>query len=40
MLPISWKMLALLVSPAMGMAVSKGSLGMNEADGPNGAGLL
>ena len=40
MLPISWKMLALLVSPAMGIAVSNGWLGTNEADGPNGAGLL
>ena len=33
-------MLALLVSPAMGIAVSNGWFGMNEADGPNGAGLL
>ena len=39
--PMSWKMLALLVLPAIGMFVCNGFAGTNVADSaPNGAGLV
>jgi len=37
---MSWKMLALLVSPAMGRAVSRGVLATKDLVVPKGAGLL
>lgn len=37
---MSWKMLALLVSPAMGRAVSRGVLATKDLEVPKGAGLV
>jgi hypothetical protein len=37
---MSWKMLALLVAPAIGRAVSRGVLATKDLEVPKGAGLL
>ena len=39
-LPMSWKMLAFVVSPTIGREVSRGVLGTKDLDAPKGAGLV